>query len=281
LSGNDTGNTCAFSSSPCRTIGQAYNQSKAGGEIICLGPIGGTGTIVIQKSLRIDCEASPPNVQIYTGPNDIVTLRRLTITSLMPGSDTSLYYQGVYFAYGGTLILDHVHASGRSAVEFTPNQPSRLIISDSTFTASGSGTTGAGILIKPTGSGSARVSLERVDVGGNIFGVAFDGSGSTAGVNATIKDSMISGNTQDGIVATTTAGHAPIGIFVSGSASVNNAYGIRSIGPNVTVRVKNSEVTGNGTGLAASGGGALLSLGGNAVQANGAKGAFTGSLALE
>ena len=53
LSGNDTGNTCAFSSSPCRTIGQAYNQSKAGGEIICLGPIGGTGTIVIQKSLRI------------------------------------------------------------------------------------------------------------------------------------------------------------------------------------------------------------------------------------
>jgi hypothetical protein len=49
----------------------------------------------------------------------------------------------------------------------------------------------------------------------------------------------------------------------------------------VTVRVEGSTVTGNGTGLAASGGGALLSLGGNAVQANGAKGAFTGSLALE
>lgn len=160
-----------------------------------------------------------------------------------------------------------------------PNQPSKLVIFDSTFTVGGSGTTGAGILVKPTGSGSARVSLERVNAAGNVFGIAFDGSGSTAGINATIKDSMISGNSQDGIVATTTAGHAPIGVFVSGSASSNNAYGIRAIGPGVTVRVEDTKIIGNNTGLAASGGGAMLSYGNNKVDANGSNGAFTGSAA--
>ncbi len=101
--------------------------------------------------------------------------------------------------------------------------------------------------------------LENVNLSGNVFGVAFDGTNSTAGINATIKDCVFSANTQDGIVATSSAGHTPIGVFVSGSALSNNGYGVRSIGPNVTVRVDSSTVTGNNTGVAALSGGALLS----------------------
>jgi hypothetical protein len=113
----------------------------------------------------------------------------------------------------------------------------------------GSGT-GDGIVISPVSGGSARVNLERATINGNAFGIAADGTGSTGGINMTIADSMIGGNVQDGIIATTPSGGAPIGIMVKNSKTVNNAFGIRSLGPNVTVRASNSTITGNGPALA-------------------------------
>ena len=86
---------------------------------------------------------------------------------------------------------------------------------------------------------------------------------------------------QDGLIAATSAGAAPIGVMIKNSKSANNAFGIRSLGPNVTVRVDGSSVIGNGTGLAFGSGGALLTFGNNAVQANGTNGAFSGSVALQ
>ena len=125
------------------------------------------------------------------------------------------------------------------------------------------------------------MSLERVNISGNVFGVAFDNSNNGAGINATIADSNISNNKLDGIVATTPAGGAPIGVLVTNTKTVNNGYGIRSMGPNVTVRVKSSDVTGNGIGLSFSGGGALLTFGNSAVRANASDGAFSGPVALQ
>jgi hypothetical protein len=129
--------------------------------------------------------------------------------------------------------------------------------------------------------GSSFVNLERVTVNGNAFGIAADGTGSTAGINMTIADSMVGGNSQDGIIAVTPSGGAPIGVMVTNTKSVNNTFGIRSIGPNVTVRVKNSDIMGNTTGLSFSGGGAILTYGNNAVNTNGADGAFSGPVALQ
>ena len=106
------------------------------------------------------------------------------------------------------------------------------------FSNNGSGT-GGGIVVKPRPGGTAQVNLERVTVNGNAFGIAADGTGSSGGINMTIADSMIGGNAQDGIIAVTPSGGAPIGVMVlTNTKSVNNNIGIRSIGPNVTVRVK-------------------------------------------
>lgn len=55
----------------------------------------------------------------------------------------------------------------------------------------------------------------------------------------------------------------------------------RAIGTNVTVRVDNSTVSGNFTGLNFTGWGALLSFGNNNVVANGTNGTFSGSVALQ
>ena len=97
----------------------------------------------------------------------------------------------------------------------------------------------------------------------------------------TIADSMVAGNSQDGIIATTPSGGAPIGVYVKNSKSVNNAIGIRSLGPDVTVRVDGSGIIGNGTGLVSGSGGALLTAGNNMVRANGTDGAFSGPVALQ
>jgi hypothetical protein len=55
---------------------------------------------------------------------------------------------------------------------------------------------------------------------------------------------------------------------------------IRSIGAGVIVRVKNSDIAGNSTGLSFSGG-VLLSAGSNLVEAHAVNGAFPGSVALK
>jgi hypothetical protein len=49
--------------------------------------------------------------------------------------------------------------------------------------------------------------------------------------------------------AVTPSGGSPIGVYVKNTKPVNNAFGIRSLGPNVTVRVDGSGVIGNSTGL--------------------------------
>jgi hypothetical protein len=170
--------------------------------------------------------------------------------------------------------------AGTTGVKFQPNGASRLSVTDTVISNYGTGT-GGGIVIKPQAGGSAQVNLERVTVNGNAFGIAADGTGSTSGINMTITDSMVGGNSQDGIVATTPGGGAPIGVYVKNTKSVNNNIGIRSIGPNVTVRVDNSAAIGNSIGLSFSSGGALLTFGNNAVQANSTNGAFSGSVPLQ
>lgn len=276
--GNDA-NSCIDSNNPCRTFSRAYNQVAPRGMITCLTP-GDWVSSTISKSLKVDCEGTFASFSVQTGSGDVVILHGVKLDSNSSGS-------GISFSGSGTLILDRISFADPHGpqvpigINFAPTGPSKLIIVDSVIVAAGAGTTGGGVIVKPTGSGSAIVSFEHVNVGGNVFGVAFDGSQSTAGINATIADSMISGNSQDGIVATTTPGHAPIGVMVKNTKSANNAYGIRSIGPNVTIRVDGSTITGNGTGIAALSGGSLLTLHTNVIRANGNDGAFTGSLALQ
>lgn len=281
MGGADTNNCLA--ATPCRTFSGAVAHTAERGVITCLQPGFTDEGLTVSFPMSVNCEGGNLRV-LVVNQGGVAIIHGLNMIG-----DASWAYP-VNVSGSGTVVLDGLKFGGSTdflyggavgGILVTPSGPLNLTIANSTIGASGRDPTGAGVLVKPAAGGSTRMALERTVVSGNAFGVAFDGSNSTAGINAIIKDSMISGNLQDGIVATTSAGHAPVGVFVSGSASSNNAYGIRSIGPNVTVRLENTKVTGNNTGLVASSGGALLSHGNNAIQANGVKGAFTGSLALE
>jgi len=277
------GGSACTRAAPCADFASAIIATKAGGVISVLDP-GDYFEVNIGKSLTIRAEGVEGGstlsltggiwIQIIAGPGDVVTLEGLQLNGA-----------GIEFDAGGQLhivrcVISNDVVSGQAGIRFKPNGASKLNVTDTQIINNGSGT-GGGIVINPQAGGSAQVALERVTVNGNAFGIAADGTGSTSGINMTIADSMVAGNAQDGIIATTPAGGAPIGVLVVNTKSVNNAIGIRSLGPNVTVRVNNSNVTGNGTGLAFGSGGALLSAGNNLVQANGANGVFSGSVGLQ
>jgi hypothetical protein len=289
--GNDSSN--CDRPTPCATFTGAFAKTITGGEITCADSGNFVaGSVTINRSMTINCEGvigtngyfsqSVGAILVTTSGDDRVILRGLDIDLL-----TVFFGNGLRFNGSGTLVLDrmkisNVHADkSLSGISFTPNGPSQLIVTDSIIVNNGLDPGGAGILVKPQSGGTARVSLERVNASGNAFGIAADGTGSTGGINMTIADSMVSGNSQDGIIAVTPSGGAPIGVMVTNTKSVNNTFGIRSIGPNVTVRVKNSDIMGNNTGLSFSGGGAILTYGNNAVNTNGADGAFSGPVPLQ
>jgi hypothetical protein len=288
VSSSGSGNTCTRAA-PCGLFMAAFDATAAGGVISVLDS-GDYGAATIKKSLTIRAEgvdggqtvgangSGSFSIEVKAGATDVVTLEGLQFKfndlGFVVRFDSGAHLHVVRCVFNGN--------KGRvnAGIIFQPNSPSRLSVTDTVISNMGFGT-GGGIIINPQSGGSARVNLERVTVNGNAFGVAADGTGSTNGINMTIADSMISGNTQDGILATTPSGGAPIGVMVKNTKSVNNVFGIRSLGTNVTVRVDGSSIIGNATGLSFSGGGALQSYGNNNVDANASNGAFSGPVALK
>ena len=109
---------------------------------------------------------------------------------------------GYWLHSGAALHIENctvVERNGASAISFMPVGGSELYISDSVI-SDNRGATG-GILIKPTGSGYANVVLDNVNVENNRFGVQVDGTGSTAGVNVALVNSVVSGNSGNGVAA--------------------------------------------------------------------------------
>ena len=110
-----------------------------------------------------------------------------------------------------------------------------------------------------------------------------DGTGSTGGVNVSVLQHRCWHNRlTDGLVAVTPGGGAPVGVLLDRTLSANNGnFGARVIGTGATIRLNNSSIVGNVTGLGNFSGGALLTFGNNAVRANGTDGAFSGPVALQ
>ncbi|MBW7969044.1 hypothetical protein [Bradyrhizobium sp. BR 10289] len=289
--GNDA-NTATFCqrTAPCASFASALSVTLDGGVISCADPVS-SNPFVISTSVTIDCTGTGAIVRAFAPDNGIsintagifVALRGLTINS----SDIVLGVAGISVSAGAIVQIEQCkfadfNFNSAIAVNFIPSSGSgHLIINDSTIFHSGSNSVGGGIVIKPQGTANSRVTINRVVVAGGLFGIAVDGSNSTGGVNMTIADSVLASNVNDGVVATTSVGGAPIGVTVINTKTVNNGFGVRSIGNNVTVRLERSTVVGNVTGLAALSGGALTTAGNNIVEANASNGSFSGTISFK
>jgi hypothetical protein len=272
---------------PCATFQEAHNKNSAGGIINCVDA-GGYGTVSISKSITIDCIGTSAGIEPIADGTAIfintaalrVILRGLTMDG------RGLARAGVQLLTGGFLHLDNCRIAGFSGfggstgngILLAPpaGMSGRLVVTDTVFSGNGSAANGGALTIQPSGSGSARVQLNRVVVTNNTLGVSALGSTSTGTVAVQIRDSVVSGNAFDGIVAQSAAGQAITSITVDRTSSLlNGADGIRAQGPPAYVTLGNSTVISNVIGLNSVGGGNIFSYQNNQVGGNFTDGAPT------
>jgi len=268
-------NPCS-AGSPCRSIAQALTQTASGGDVTLLDP-GGYGPFSVTQAVNITNDGvgetainALPNqdaILIGAGPNDIVTLRGLTIIGSGGGAPGS---HGITFTSGGTFNIQNcvVRGFSNAGINLDPNGSTNFTLSDLVLANDGTN----GIAIIPSGSNTTtRAYLERVVSSGNVgqanngTGFAVNGSFSTGTINVTIADSTADTNSTGGFIQSS-AQHATTNVTLINSNAVNNNIGVEVVGSLATGFLRHSTIAGNTSdGFFVNAGGVLKSFGDNAV----------------
>jgi hypothetical protein len=282
----DDANPCSRTA-PCKTFAGAISKTAAGGEIDTLDP-GGFGAVTITKSITIGTDpamggilsASSNGVVINAAATDNITLRGLTIN----GAGTGL--NGVRILNAGTVNIENCYINGHRTA--APNgvgvnllntaNTVELNIDRCTITENGLGNDGAGVLIAPTGSGSANVSITNTAAFNNTRGIRGDASGTTGTVTIAVNGSTITTNTLSGLSVVSGAANAGV-MMITNSTSSLNASGVNSNGAAAIARIGTSVVTGNASGLLPAASGQIISYGNNAINGNAAAETPTSTIA--
>ncbi len=280
----DDANPCSRTA-PCKTFAGAISKTAPAGEINCLDP-GGFGGVTITKSMSIVCDyteggmlvagAGVNGIVINAGVSDIVILSGLDIF----GAGTA--QNGIRFIAGAALHVRNskiygFRAANAIGINFAPGGTSELHVSDSFIAANGTSTTSGGVVVNPTGVGAARVTLARNQIENNSVGVRFAGSGSTGGMRALLRDNVISGNSNEGVIAT--ASTAATFVSLEKNSVFANNVGVQSDGNNSFMQLNGNTITLNlSTGMSATASGTLQSYLNNFINFNsGGDGATAGA----
>jgi hypothetical protein len=290
----DDANPCSRTA-PCQTFAGAMVKTAAGGEIDCIEP-GGFGPVTISKSIAIICDNTEAGV-IPTGPGSVITVNAgatdvVYLSGLdIEGQGTGNGQNGVRFIAGGTLHIEHSVIRGFNAasgwgVLFQPSGASQLTITNTVIADNGAGGISGGIQIAPTGAGgAANVALRDVRIqNNNGVGLRIDSTGNTgSGISVSLENVQSTGNAQ-GVSVLNPPNTTTIGVMIVGSTiALNSSVGLFANGGAVTVRVSDTEITGNSLGVNALGGSTVQSYGDNNLDGNPAStsannGAFTGAV---
>lgn len=284
----DDANPCSRTA-PCKTFAGAISKTAASGEIDCLDPAG-FGALTITKAITIRCDgvsnggvlvAGTNGIVISAGASDAVVLSGLDFEGLSPTGSAGL--NGINFIAGGSLVVQNsnIRNFAQNGINFAPNGNASLNVIDVAINNSGAGGTYAGIQIRPTASASARASITRTLVSSGGFGIVADGAATTGRINGIIRDSSISGNTQNGITASNGTA-ANVTLMVDNvSVTGNGNNGLSAGGANAGMLVGNSSIFGNGGGVFSVSGGTLVSYGTNRLNGNnGNDGNFTSTVSM-
>lgn len=269
----DDVNPCSRTA-PCKTFAGAISKTASGGVIDALDP-GGYGAVTITKPITIEGTGTLASalgsgtttfiINITTGINRNVVLRNLS----SDGSGTTLGLNGIRFLAGDSLQVESCtfeQFSG-NGIDFTPNSLARLTVRDSTISQAG----GFGINIAPAVGGTARVSIHNSTITRNATGIRVQDNS-----NMSIFNSSVTNNTTDGVFANSLAAAGLVIVVESSEITHNSGIGLRTAGGNSFMRVANSLISGNGTGVSAPAG-ELCTFQNNRLTANTAAGVFTGT----
>ncbi len=261
--GNDA-NPCSRTA-PCKTFAGAISHTAAGGEIDALDP-GGFGTVTITKSITLDGTGTFASI-LGSGTTGIiinaagidVTIRGLSIN----GAGTPTGIIGVRIIAANkvyierSVIFGFQNGTGRGVSD--ERTSGQLFMTDTIVRNNSQ----SGVVLIQTAAGAG--------VKGSFHNCRFEGNGngglvvSGSGI-VTIKDSVATGNTQGGFF---TEGGATGGaqMNLQDSVTANNGQGITAQSSS-TVRITQTQITNNATGLNPVGTGQISSGGGNIITAN-------------
>ena len=283
----DDVNPCSRTA-PCKTFAGAISKTAAGGEINCLDP-GGYGTLTITKSITVDCTGTFGSSLNSGGINGFVINDSLSATPgqaevrlrglSINGAGSTPGLNGIRFISGKILVVEDLFIQNQKSgngISIAPSANNATVsIINTSIVTGGTGATGGGMEVRPTGTGTARVNLQNVRIeenANNALRVDSTATTGAAGVTVSIANSELAGSGQ-GIAAVSSG--IPLVIMVDDSTIYNNSgFGIIANGASTRVRVGNTTITGNGTGVSPVGGSFINNLGGNFLIGNTTDGAF-------
>ncbi|HET6893404.1 MAG TPA: right-handed parallel beta-helix repeat-containing protein [Pyrinomonadaceae bacterium] len=285
--GNDS-NPCDQPFRPCRNIQAGIDKVASKGEVVVISS-GSYQPFTANKSVTV---LAPPGIHAgidvfsaqgvivsagaaNTGSPDIVVLRGLTVNGL----GASFQPAGIQYVSGTALSIENCVIQGFSGngIRIGGNGE-QLFVKDTTVRNTGLN----GIFVGATVTGIAVAVIERSrleNCGGGLTAVE---SG-----RVTMRDTVVLGNRGHGIFALGNSAGALVEInvencLVSGQTTASGIVaGTLGSGGTVVVRVSNTTVTNNGSGIEAGGAGIVLSRGNNTVEGNGVDGTFTGAFAAK
>jgi len=274
----DDANPCSRTA-PCKTWAGAISKTAAGGEIDALDP-GGFGAVTITKSVTLDggggqvasvLVAATNGIVVAAQPTDVVILRNLRVNGL--GGSGTPGLNGILFLSGKRFHVEHCVIFGfpqlAIGVEPSGGAAGQLFVSDTEMANNGTG-----ILLKrgTSATGTIAATIERSCMDGNATGLdAEDYS------VATMLDGFVSANSTTGVLSTAANGTSEINL--EGCIVAGNGVGVQA-NANGTVRLSETMVTSNTTGLQESGtpAGTIISYGNIQIAGNTTNGAPTSTV---
>jgi hypothetical protein len=265
----DDANPCSRTA-PCKTFAGAISKTAAGGEIDALDPAG-YGALTITKAITIDggqvgvasvLVSGTNGIVVSGGPNDVVTLRNLSIT----GAGTGI--NGVRFLAGKALVIQNIDIFGFTAngLDIALGATGQVSLKNSSITNVG----GDGVSLQTTsGLASLIIDNSRIDfVSRGIHG----GNHS----RTIVRNSTVSYAGTVGVVADTGDSEITLGH----SFLYNDSIGAQAGAAGTFIYLSDSEIAYNATALSLAGG-AIVSFGTNRLHSNGSNGTISSTLAQQ
>lgn len=267
----DDANPCSRTA-PCKTYAGAISKTATGGEINCLDP-GGFGAVTITKSMSIVCDYTEGGV-LVPGTNGFIINAPAGSIVTLKGQDVECAGTGIDgIRMTGVGVILHVHkvqirnCRAGNGINIAPSSgAAKVFVADSYITDNGTPVGSAGLLIRPTGAATANVSVTRVHFEGNLNGIFMTNAGGAGICNLTVEDSVLSGNTNNGI-SVASNGAVFIATIANSSINFNANFGAAVAQASATMRLGGSTITGNATGVSNSGG-TLQSFKNNQIAGN-------------
>jgi Right handed beta helix region len=247
---------------PCRTFGRALEVTDAGGTIVAVDSgLFAENSLVIENSVTI--EAAPGVVAELTAPGgstgivfvnagvaDVVVLRGLTLKGQSGTPLNGIVYNQAHALHVESCIVTSVPTKGILAL-----YTNQLFVKDSVFRGNYIGVSVEG----------ATASIDGVRMEDNAFGLF-----ASLGAKVTVRDSVASGNSSVGFLAST-LGDTQAELNVEDCMAANNGTGVKAEAFDNSVawvRISRCVVTNNTTGLQQAGNAVLESRGNSTVRGN-------------